>query len=32
VEAGKIATYALMGKQGYEDELAQIQEYINRHS
>nr|MDK2851440.1 glucose-6-phosphate isomerase [Candidatus Cloacimonadota bacterium] len=31
VEAGKIATYALMGKKGYENQLAEIQDYIQRH-
>jgi len=29
VEAGKIATYAKMGKKGFEDEAALIQDYIN---
>lgn len=28
VEAGKIATYALMGKAGYDKERAEIQEYL----
>lgn len=29
VEAGKIATYALMGKEGFQKELAEIQAYKN---
>lgn len=29
VEAGKIATYAIMGKQGFKKEADQIQNYIN---
>jgi len=28
VEAGKIATYAMMGKPGYEEELARINRYL----
>jgi len=31
VEAGKIATYALMGKAGYEKEYQEIQAYMDRH-
>jgi len=30
VEAGKIATYALMGKSGFEQELAEIREYLDK--
>ncbi len=30
VEAGKIATYALMGKAGFEKELAEIREYLSQ--
>ncbi|MDI3503834.1 MAG: glucose-6-phosphate isomerase [Candidatus Cloacimonadota bacterium] len=32
VEAGKIATYALMGKNGYQKELAEIKNYIDNHT
>ncbi len=31
VEAGKIATYALMGKANYEDEYRRIMEYTKHH-
>ncbi len=30
VEAGKIATYAMMGKNGYESELQEINEYLRK--
>jgi len=32
VEAGKIATYALMNKKGYEQERAEIEKYKQEHS
>ena len=28
VEAGKIATYAMMGKPGFESELSEINSYL----
>jgi hypothetical protein len=30
VEAGKIATYALMGKAGFDKERAEIRQYLEK--